>query len=166
MRISFTSVRRDGIIRAVAICKSVLPDNIIYIYMYLYVYTFMYTHVYEHIIRCNQRYALSSSSSSSFTLMLFVPDERNFLSSIQITRIYTHNDGTINQNEERDLICMVIIRRGCAEYKTLCNTRIREKRTYLDLWNQFQIIRDSIIWDMKIVYDCVSIFFYPLKNCN
>lgn len=95
MRISFTSVRRDGIIRAVAICKSVLPDNIIYIYMYLYVYTFMYTHVYEHIIRCNQRYA-SSSSSSSFTLMLFVPDERNFLSSIQITRIYTHNDGTIN----------------------------------------------------------------------
>lgn len=96
MRISFTSVRRDGIIRAVAICKSVLPDNIIYIYMYLYVYTFMYTHVYEHIIRCNQRYALSSSSSSSFTLMLFVPDERNFLSSIQITRIYTHNDGTIN----------------------------------------------------------------------
>lgn len=81
-RISFTSVRRDGVLRAVAIRKSVLPDNN-YIYIHLYVYTHIYVYTYMmHIIRLQSEVR----TSSSFTLMFFVPDE-NFLPSRRITRI-------------------------------------------------------------------------------
>lgn len=48
MRISFTSVRRDGIIRAVAICKSVLPDNIIYIYVSICIHIYVYTRIWAY----------------------------------------------------------------------------------------------------------------------
>lgn len=48
VKISFTSVRRDGIIRAVAICKSVLPDNIIYIYVSICIHIYVYTRIWAY----------------------------------------------------------------------------------------------------------------------
>lgn len=73
----------------------------------MYTHTFMYTWAY---------YTLQSEvrTSSSFTLMLFVPDE-NFLSSKRIARIYTHNDGTMIEREARRTY---VFRREFAEYKT------------------------------------------------